>query len=108
MAPGDYMLPVKVMDVSQFEVSESKAVYPLAIRVMGHNLDRTGWTAEANSEEVSGEGAGNGVAGCALDGNLTTFWHSNGMVAAITCRLNLLSMLKRIYFHPVCYDAETA
>ena len=76
LAPGDYMLPVKVMDVSQFEVSESKAVYPLAIRVMGHNLDRTGWTAEANSEEVSGEGAGNGVAGCALDGNLTTFWHS--------------------------------
>lgn len=76
LQPGDYMLPVRVTEVSQFEISEGKAVYPLAIRIMGNKLNRTGWTAEADTEELTGEGAGNGVAGCVLDDNLTTFWHS--------------------------------
>lgn len=76
LTPGDYMLPVKVAEVSQFEISEARAVYPLAIRIMGNKLDRTGWTAEADTEELTGEGAGNGVAGCVLDDNLGTFWHS--------------------------------
>ena len=76
LTPGDYMLPVRVAEVSQFEISEAKAVYPLAIRIMGNKLDRTGWTAEADTEELTGEGAGNGVAGCVLDDNLGTFWHS--------------------------------
>ena len=62
LTPGDYMLPVKVAEVSQFEISEARAVYPLAIRIMGNKLDRTGWTAEADTEELTGEGAGNGVA----------------------------------------------
>lgn len=76
LATGDYMLPVKIVEVSQFEISEAKAVAPLAFRIMGHKLSRTGWTAEADTEELTGEGAGNGVAGCVLDDNLTTFWHS--------------------------------
>ena len=76
LATGDYMLPIKIVEVSQFEISEAKAVTPLAFRIMGHKLSRTGWTAEADTEELTGEGAGNGVAGCVLDGNLTTFWHS--------------------------------
>lgn len=76
LQPGDYMLPVRITEVSQFEISEAKAVYPMAIRIMGNKLDRTGWTAEANTEELTGEGAGNGVAGCVLDDNLGTFWHS--------------------------------
>lgn len=42
---------------------------------MGHKLDRAGWTAEANTEELTGEGA-SGKAGCALDDNLATYWHS--------------------------------
>ena len=76
LATGDYMLPVKIVEVSQFEISEAKAVAPLAFRIMGHKLSRTGWTAEADTEELTGEGAGNGVAGCVLDDNLSTFWHS--------------------------------
>lgn len=76
LATGDYMLPVKIVEVSQFEISEAKAVAPLAFRIMGHKLSRTGWTAEADTEELTGEGVGNGVAGCVLDDNLTTFWHS--------------------------------
>lgn len=82
LTPGDYMLPVSITGISMFEVSESNSVYPLLYRVMGNMLDRTGWTAEATSEETSGEGAGNGVAGCLLDDNLSTYWHSrwqNGM-----------------------------
>ena len=39
-------------------------------------LDRTGWTVTASTEEASGEGAGNGVASCIVDGNLNSFWHS--------------------------------
>lgn len=76
LATGDYMLPIKIVEVSQFEISEAKAVTPLAFRIMGHKLSRTGWTAEADTEELTGEGAGNGVAGCVLDDNLSTFWHS--------------------------------
>ena len=33
-------------------------------------------TASANTEETSGEGAGNGTASCAVDGNPETYWHS--------------------------------
>ena len=39
-------------------------------------LDRTGWTVTASTEEATGEGAGNGVASCIVDGQETTFWHS--------------------------------
>ena len=33
-------------------------------------------TASANTEEATGEGAGNGIAAAAADGNSNTFWHS--------------------------------
>ena len=39
-------------------------------------LDRAGWTVIASTEETVGEGAGNGVASCIVDGDLNTFWHS--------------------------------
>lgn len=77
LQPGDYMLPIKLKSVSQFEISSNNAVYPLAIRIMGEQLDRTGWTAEANTEELIGETSSNsGPADRLLDGVLTTFWHS--------------------------------
>lgn len=75
LATGDYMLPIRITEISQFDISESNAVYPLAIRIMGDKLDRTGWTAEANTEELTGEGS-NGKAGLVLDGNASTYWHS--------------------------------
>lgn len=76
LEPGDYMLPVRITKVSQFEISKEKALYLLNFRIIGYKLDRTSWTAEATSEELSGEGAVNGRAGCVLDDNLSTFWHS--------------------------------
>ena len=49
----------------------------MAIRIMGEQLDRTEWTAEANTEELVGEVQNNsGPVECLLDGNLQTFWHS--------------------------------
>lgn len=76
LAPGDYMLPIRITNISQFEISSANAVYPLTIRILAPQLSRTGWSAEANTEESSGEGPGNGVAECVLDNDLSTYWHS--------------------------------
>lgn len=77
LQPGDYMLPIRIKNVSQFEISSTNAIYPIAIRIMGEQLDRTEWTAEANTEELVGEVQNNsGPVECLLDGNLETFWHS--------------------------------
>ncbi len=76
LQPGDYILPVRISQISQFEISSTKAVYPFIIRILGPQLDRTGWTGEASSEESSGEGPGNGTVAAALDGDLSTYWHS--------------------------------
>lgn len=40
------------------------------------DVDRTGWTIEANTEEQGGEGAVNGYVTALIDGDLSTFWHS--------------------------------
>lgn len=39
------------------------------------DVDRTGWGVEANTEELTGEGAVNGHKAL-IDGDLNTFWHS--------------------------------
>lgn len=81
LAPGDYMLPVQIKNTSRFEVAADKSVYPMAIHIMGVQFDRNGWTATASTEEPTGElgdgkPEGNGVAGCILDGNVKSYWHS--------------------------------
>lgn len=79
--PGEYMIPVKIESTSLFEHSET--VYPLAIRVINKELDRTGWNAFASSTEWNDEWwndpNGIGIAREArnvLDGDLSTFWHT--------------------------------
>lgn len=76
LAPGDYMLPIELQHVSQFEIATDRSVRPVAFRVMGKQLDRSDWTAKASSEELSGEGAVNGKVSCLIDGDLNTYWHS--------------------------------
>lgn len=73
--PGDYMLPVAITTTSRFQISATTNVYPIKIRVVGNELDRSGWTATADSEEQTGENS-NGKAQLALDGDLGTYWHS--------------------------------
>lgn len=46
------------------------------IHAQNADVDKTNWTATANSEELTGEGAVNGRAAAILDGSLSTFWHS--------------------------------
>lgn len=77
LQPGDYMLPIRIKSVSLFEISADKALSPLAIRILGPKLDRANWDIEANTQEPNGEGSGNGVAKCAIDGNSSTYWHSS-------------------------------
>lgn len=38
--------------------------------------NKTGWTATASSEELSGEGTINGRAATLLDGDINTYWHT--------------------------------
>lgn len=40
------------------------------------DIDRTGWIASASTEEIGGEGPVNGRVATILDGNLSTFWHT--------------------------------
>lgn len=76
LLPGDYMLPIQIGGVSMFNISESYNTYPFAIRIMGQELKKTNWTAEANTEELVGESAPNGPVEACIDGNTSTFWHS--------------------------------
>lgn len=57
LQPGDYMLPIRIESVSIFGISSTNDVYPLAIRILGPQLDRTNWTIEANTQEPNGEGS---------------------------------------------------
>lgn len=41
LQPGDYMLPIRIESVSIFGISSTNDVYPLAIRILGPQLDRT-------------------------------------------------------------------
>lgn len=70
-----YMLPVCIESTSKFQVEPVRAVYPLVIAIGLPEIDRTGWTVTADSEETTGEGS-NGWAKLLLDGNLNTYWHS--------------------------------
>lgn len=46
------------------------------------DLDGNGWTIEANTEELVGEGDVNGRATALLDGDIYTFWHSQWLDAS--------------------------
>lgn len=74
--PGDYMLPVRMKNISMFEINAERDIYPLAVRILGNKLDHTDWGIEANTQEASGEGSGNGVASCVFNPDLSKFWHS--------------------------------
>lgn len=89
LEPGDYMLPVRINSTSLFEISSAKAVHPLTIRIVGPQLDRTGWTGEGTTTEPS-EGGG-GLVEHMLDGNLSTYWHSrwNGGTDAMPYELTV-------------------
>jgi hypothetical protein len=77
----NYMVPISIttagngyalntgLSTAYFIIKVSMPVYP--------DIDRAGWTIhDFNSQEPSGEGPNNGRAIFAIDGLLTTFWHT--------------------------------
>lgn len=74
LLPGDYMLPIRLNETSMFVPKDGENVYPLAIRIIGTQLERTGWNITASSQTV--EGNGNGAVSNICDGNINTYWHS--------------------------------
>lgn len=89
LEPGDYMLPIKLNDTSLFTPMEGKDLYLLAFRIVGSQLDRSGWTVVPSSETV--EGGGNGAASNIFDDNINTYWHSKwqGGYAPLPHELNI-------------------
>lgn len=73
----DFLLPVSIKETSKFTPDAERNVHYIKVSRPAPRLDRTGWTiVDVSSQEASGEGAGNGVASCVLDGNVSTYWHS--------------------------------
>lgn len=65
-----------VSESASYTIVVSEAVSLVATFERDPKLNRSSWTITASSQESSGEGAGNGVASCIIDGNTSTYWHS--------------------------------
>ena len=74
---GYYMLPLRLSDVSRFELSADAAVWAPLVRLVGKRFDRTDWTATGCTEELTGEGDFNGRFLDAIDGDINTYWHAS-------------------------------
>lgn len=73
--PGNYRVDIESYSAKNITKAYTRS---FSIEVLEfYRLDRTGWTvSDVSSEEPTGEGVGNGVVSCILDGNLSTFWHT--------------------------------
>ena len=65
-----------VSESASYTVTVSEPISLVATFERDPMLNRSEWTVTASSQEASGEGAGNGVASCIIDGNNSTHWHS--------------------------------
>lgn len=74
---GYYMLPLRLSDVSRFELSADASLWAPVVRLVGKRFDRSGWTATGCSEELTGEGNANGRYLDAIDGDVNTYWHAS-------------------------------
>ncbi len=72
----DYLLPISIVKAGDYKLATNKTIFIVASKLTEKMISKTGWTAEASSEELNGEGASNGRAAQAIDGNVNTFWHS--------------------------------
>ena len=76
----NYLLPITIKEASGYAInSKVKTVFIVASKLEGKAITasvKSTWNITANSEELVGEGAVNGRARAAIDGDLNTFWHS--------------------------------
>lgn len=79
MLPGNYMLPVQIGEViSDATIRADKETYSaFCIIKEGQKIAKSNWEIVSfTTQETSGEGAGNGLAKCLIDGDTETFWHA--------------------------------
>ncbi|PIF02115.1 MAG: hypothetical protein CR996_01520 [Draconibacterium sp.] len=62
--------------VDTFKSGENSAMLPMFIKFDGVAIDKTNWEIVDFSTEEPAEGAPNGLASAAIDGDVGTFWHS--------------------------------
>lgn len=67
-------LPLSIFFPAYFTLSKSE--WDNTYHSQYVDVDRSGWTIEATTEEQGGEGAVSGYATAVFDGNLATYWHS--------------------------------
>lgn len=77
--PGNYMLPVQIGEISsEATIRADKDTYAgFCIIKEGEKLPKSDWEIVSfTTQETSGEGPGNGLAKCLIDGDTETFWHA--------------------------------
>lgn len=77
--PGNYMLPVQIGEVtSDATIRADKDIYTgFCIIKEGTKIPKNDWEVLSfTTQESSGEGPGNGLAKCMIDGDTETFWHA--------------------------------
>ena len=62
--------------IDTFQSKVTTAQLPVFIKFDGEKLSNEGWKIVNFSTEEPGEGAPNGLASAAIDGNLNSFWHT--------------------------------
>ncbi len=62
--------------IDTFATELSEVILPRYIEFKGDKLSKAKWTIKDFSTQEPGEGAPNGLASAAIDGNLSTFWHT--------------------------------
>lgn len=73
----DYLLPISIKSTSAYKVNPTgKTVYYYVNHLQEVPADTGKWTLEFSSEEATGEGPDNGHAADAIDGDISTFWHT--------------------------------
>lgn len=73
---GIFILPIRISEVSKFDINQDASVYAPIIRLVGQRYDRSTWSVTGCTEEVKGEGS-TGRFKDVLDGNTSTYWHSS-------------------------------
>ncbi len=72
---GNYMVPVKLAEVSKFAIDADRDQYLVGVSLMAPELSREKWEVIDFSTQAENEGELN-KASAILDGDLATFWHS--------------------------------
>ena len=97
-----YLLPISIKEASGFNVNPKlKTVFVVVSKLQGKVVPTTlkaAWDITASSEELVGEGAVNGRARAAIDGDVATFWHSNWASTAPIFPHWLNIDMKQLYF----------